>query len=345
MKVCCMRTEWISVLATLIIFTLLLVGCTSATASHSPVINSVMADRDVLLASQTCEISCNASHLDGQILTYQWSANGGSISGEGPVVHWTAPDVANTYYITVSVSNGNSGQSVSYLSIEVVSNKPPTIASLDIEEDEVIVSADCHLTCVAADQDGGELSYKWSSSGGNISGEGPVVDWTAPEEVGTYTITVTVSDGQGGQATKSLDIDVLANNNRPKVKGFRITDITGEPVEEKGIRITKHYFIECRASDPDGDELSYDWWVSEGAILDEDDAIDILKEYEEYYTVLSHYIPKLREGIMVLWKAPDEKPGHDGEVIFEVTVRDKRGGKDDDGMSVMVYLSKCDSVL
>ena len=315
MKLDRVRTEWIPALATLIISVLLLVGCTSATASYSPVINSLTADNDVLLPAQTCEIACNASHLNGASLSYQWSANRGSISGEGPVVNWTAPDAAGNYTITVSVSDGNSGQSISYLSIKVASNNPPTIESLDFGEDEVTVSANCHIVCVAADRDGGVLSYEWSASGGNISGEDSVVTWTAPEAAGTYTITVTVTDDQGDEDTASLDIDVLAVNNPPEVKDFIITKKSNLPCEKDEIYIDNHYYIECIASDPDGDKLSYDWSVSEG-VVEKD------------------------EGSRILWEAPSEKT----DAIFEVTVQDERGGEDVSAMRLEVFLSKCDSV-
>jgi hypothetical protein len=61
-------------------------------------------------------------------------------------------------------------------------------------------------------------------------------------------------------------------------------------------------------------------------------------------SMLSDYMSKIREGTMILWKAPDDKPEHEGEVIFEVTVRDDRGGEDDHAMRLEVFLSKCDSV-
>jgi len=324
------RTEWIPVLATLISGVLLLVGCTSATASQVPVINAVTAESDVLLASQTCEITCNASDLDGDSLTYQWSANRGSISGEGPVVTWTAPEAAGNYTITVSVSDGNGSQVTSYLSIQVTANNPPTIESLDIGEDEVTVSANCHIVCVAADRDGGVLSYDWSASGGSISGEDSLVSWTAPEAVGTYTITVTVTDGQGGEDTASLDIDVLAINNPPKIKDFLITDIATKACEKDEILRDHRYYIECIASDPDGHKLSYDWWVSEGSVSEGDDAI--------FPDTPSDYISKIEEGSMILWHAPND----DVKVIFEVTVRDERGGEDDYAMRLEVLLSRCD---
>jgi hypothetical protein len=64
------------------------------------------------------------------------------------------------------------------------------------------------VECAASDPDGDEMSYVWSVDGGEITGEGAVGDWFTPDDRDTYTITVTVSDGRGGQATKSLQIRV-----------------------------------------------------------------------------------------------------------------------------------------
>jgi len=345
------RAEWIPVLAILITSVLLLVGCTSITTSHSPVISDFTAESEALLPFQTCEITCVASDLDGDSLSYEWAANRGSISGEGPVVSWTAPEADGTYTITVSVSDSNGGQDIDYLSIEVVPNSPPTVESLDIievvpnnpptiesldtEEAEVIVSASCNIECVASDQDGDELGYEWSASGGSISGEGSMVTWTAPEAAGTYTIMVMVTDDQGGEDTASLDIDVLAFNNPPKIKdkGFLVTNKIDEPMENGKVLKEHSYYIECIASDPDGDELSYDWWVSDGEILEEDDAIDLLPD-----SMLADYRPKIREGSVIFWRAPD----YTTKVTFEVTVSDDRGGEDDHGMLLKVVLTACD---
>ena len=62
------------------------------------------------------------------------------------------------------------------------------------------------VECSASDPDGDELSYVWSAPGGTITGEGAAVSWAAPEKSGTYTITVTVADGRGGQAAETIDI-------------------------------------------------------------------------------------------------------------------------------------------
>ena len=46
------------------------------------------------------------------------------------------------------------------------------------------------------------------AAGGSISGSGTTVTWTAPDVVGTYTITCTVEDGYGGEASDSVEVAV-----------------------------------------------------------------------------------------------------------------------------------------
>jgi hypothetical protein len=91
---------------------------------------------------------------------------------------------------------------------ESPANQPPVIDSLTCQWWQVKTSMSVPVECAARDPDGDELSYVWSVDGVTISGDGVVGDWFTPEDRGTYTITVTVSDGNGGQDTASLEIRV-----------------------------------------------------------------------------------------------------------------------------------------
>ena len=321
--------EFILTLVILLIGIPALVGCASATASHAPLITDLSADKDIVLPSQSCGVTCVASGLEDSSLIYQWVANGGSISGEGSTVTWTAPDILGTYTITAAVTDGNGSQSTSYLTIDVVTNNPPVIDSLVPDETTLAISESSDIECVASDQDGDDLQYEWSASGGGISGEGTIVTWTAPDAVDTYTITVVVTDGNGGKVTNSLEISVLANNNPPSIKEFITTTKIGGLRDNGNVLKDKYYYIECIASDPDGDELSYDWWVSDGEILYRNEAI--LPE------TLPHYIPKIKERSMILWHAPD----YGCKAIIEVVVKDERGDDDDEDMVLKVVLTTC----
>ena len=64
------------------------------------------------------------------------------------------------------------------------------------------------VTVSATDPDNDILSYAYSVNGGAISGDGPIVEWTAPPLAGAYGITVTVGDGKGGIAVNNGSLTV-----------------------------------------------------------------------------------------------------------------------------------------
>ena len=117
------------------------------------------------------------------------------------------------------------------------------------------------VTCTASDPDGDELSYEWTTTGGDISGTGAVLIWTAPEEVGMYDITVVVTDSQGGEDTGSITL-IASNGPPPIIENLIVTAKEPKYLKETttGYRVgkTKEYYIECVASDTSG-ELVYEW--------------------------------------------------------------------------------------
>jgi len=199
------KPKWLAGLIILALATLVISGCTLA--NQPPVISSLTASARWVSPSGGCQVKCVASDPDGDELNYTWSAYG-DISGEGAVVTWTAPATVGNYTITVKVTDGRGGEATAQLTISVAVNRPPVIDKLTSEWQQVKKATATTIKCTARDPDGDELSYLWSASGGNITGEGAVVTWVAPDAFGTYTITVTVTDGRGGQATESIDIVV-----------------------------------------------------------------------------------------------------------------------------------------
>jgi len=138
----------------------------------------------------------------------------------------------------------------------LLANHQPAIASLAAPE-RVVPSGSCEIVCNATDSDGDELSYNWSASAGQLNGEGATVTWIAPNSVGSYNITVTVADGRGDELTKQVTILVRAN------RAPTITDLVADAdwaLPSGNVQVT------CTASDPDRDELSYEWTASAGDI-------------------------------------------------------------------------------
>jgi hypothetical protein len=163
-------------------------------------------------------LTCDASDPDNDELTYEWTATGGDISGAGAAVNWTAPQEVGVYYITVVVKDKHAASDTETLPVSVVTGEPPTIEALTMTADHcylrtnkspywVGLGKDYNIQCFMEDASI-ELSYKWSCTSGEISGEGSTIAWTAPNTPGKVTITVMVSDIAGHMAAKSLLLDV-----------------------------------------------------------------------------------------------------------------------------------------
>lgn len=92
-------------------------------------------------------------------------------------------------------------------------NHNPIIFDLSASPRTAFVNQNITITCTASDQDGDTLTYSWSSSpSGTINGIGSNVTWKAPATKGTYTITCLVSDGKGGEDSKSVGITVASDS-------------------------------------------------------------------------------------------------------------------------------------
>jgi hypothetical protein len=240
-------------------------------ATHGPVITSLAADPEKVLPAESCQIVCNATAPRGDVLSYNWSASGGKITGEGAMVIWTAPYSLGSYSVTVTVTDSHGGKVTDYVTIIVRVNRAPIINSLVANADWVTPSGNLRMTCNASDPDGDELSYQWTASGGNIYGTGAVVNWTAPEEVGLYNITVVVKDGYGGEDMRMVTLGV-ALNPPPTIEKLVITPKGNPYLREPthsgcdcDVWILEEYDIECVASNKGG-ELVYNWSCDDGVI-------------------------------------------------------------------------------
>jgi len=281
-----------AVLISILLYTML--------ANHQPTIISLAADLERVLPSGSCQITCHATDPDGDDdeLSYSWSASGGEINGDGATVNWTAPDSLGFYNVTVTVTDSRGGEDTDQITITVRTSNPPTVTSLIAEAAWTTPSGSLQVTCDASDPDGDELTYEWTATAGNISGTGAVVGWTAPQEVGIYSVTVVVIDGQGSSATKTLPIGVATE--QPSIIATLL--VTAEHCYLKtyswGYKVGKgqKYDIECISSNTSA-ELVYQWSCDGGEISG--------------------------EGSMITWTAPS--PSDSVDVTVTVIVSDIAG--------------------
>jgi hypothetical protein len=185
-------------------------------SNQPPIINSLTAEKEVDTLTES-QIICQATDTDGDVLSYQWSANSGTIKGEGSSITWVTPDTAGNYTVKVTVTDGKGDEATKSTTIAVIDkpNQPPVITSLTRdgnlpdEENRIKQWKTVTIHCNAQDPDGDELSYLWRATGGKITGEGNTVGWTSPGINGNYTVTVVVTDGRGGSAEASMVFRVL----------------------------------------------------------------------------------------------------------------------------------------
>jgi hypothetical protein len=88
-------------------------------------------------------------------------------------------------------------------------NQSPVISSVTATPSEIVVKQSTTITAVASDPDDDPITLKWSASDGTITGSGAKVTWMAPNKSGNFTINLTVNDNRGGQATGSVNVNVL----------------------------------------------------------------------------------------------------------------------------------------
>jgi hypothetical protein len=88
-------------------------------------------------------------------------------------------------------------------------NKSPTISAVVVTPGTVNANGIVTVTVTAADPENDPLTYGYVVTGGAIQGTGASVSWTAPSAAGAHSITVTVSDGNGGQAIGNGALTVL----------------------------------------------------------------------------------------------------------------------------------------
>ena len=184
-------------IATLVIFS----GCGSIAPpiNHSPTIITLTAEPpSPIEVNQSTVITCLAADQDGDTLAYSWAKNGGTITGSGSAIIWTAPATAGTYIITCTVSDG---ELIDIQAISIVATEPEPENQTPVITSTAITSATVGeaytYNVEATDPDGDILTYSLTTcpAGMTIDATTGVISWT-PTAVGVYPVTVEVSDGE-----------------------------------------------------------------------------------------------------------------------------------------------------
>jgi hypothetical protein len=197
----------------------LLLTSSCMVGNYSPVIDSLGASADWVAPSHSLQVTCNASDRDGDELSYDWSTSKGNITGTGSTITWTAPGQVGIGEITVVVDDGQGGSDTDSLILFAANGTLPIIEDMVVTAPEYLKETsygykvgkekEYDIECVASNTSG-ELIYEWLCNGGEISGEGSTITWTAPDIATIVTIIVAAFDTADHMDSDSIVFSVVS---------------------------------------------------------------------------------------------------------------------------------------
>ncbi len=207
------------------------------------------------------DIDVSVEVSDDDPVTVTWIFPDGT-EVEGTEASWTPP-TEGTYEVQVEITDGTSTVR-SERSVDVVNRAPvfdgsPTVPA---HADEGESAA---LAVPAMDPGADPLTWTWDFGDGSDP-----VDTTTGfvrhifGDQGSYTVEVTVGDGEGGSVETSFTVDVL--NLDPQIVQFNVPSQTQEG------DLTP---VDARASDVPADTLTYSWDFGDGSVATGSDASHI----------------------------------------------------------------------
>jgi outer membrane protein OmpA-like peptidoglycan-associated protein len=176
------------------------------TASCSATPSSVYAG-----SNDAVTIHVNASSPDNLPLTYSYTASGGTVEGSGPEARWSPSGVnPGSYTVTAKVDDGKGGTAscTAEIRVEEKPHHPPTV-SCGANPTTIMPGERSTISCNATSPDNLPLTYSYSASSGQVSGNGPQAQFDSTgAQPGPVTIKVEVTDSRGDKGEASTTVEV-----------------------------------------------------------------------------------------------------------------------------------------
>jgi thermitase len=193
----------------------------------------------------TATFTDNSTDSDGTIVSWLWDfGDTNTSSAQNPVHSYTA---TGTYTVSLTVTDNNGGTDTASQNVTVTEpqNVLPT-ASFTYSTNDLTAT----FTDTSMDSDGTIVSWLWDFGDSNSSSaQNPVHGYTS---AGTYTVSLMVTDNEGGYDTTSQNVTVTEPPNIPPTAGFtyNVNDLTATFTDT--------------STDSDGTIAGWDWDFGDG---------------------------------------------------------------------------------
>ncbi len=152
--------------------------------------------------SSTVALDASAStDPDGTIASYAWDFGDGTTGTGGTTSHTYAPP--GGYDVTLTVTDDRGGSATVTERVTVAANQAP-VARITSSVDRLVVALD---GTTSTDADDTIVSYAWDFGDGT-TGTGATTSHTYADD-GTYTVRLTVTDGQGASDSVTSEVTVV----------------------------------------------------------------------------------------------------------------------------------------
>jgi len=162
-------------------------------------------------SNDTVAVHVNASSPDNLTLTYAYTATGGTVEGTGPDARFNTSGLAlGSYTVTAKVDDGKGGTAscTADIRVEEKPHHPPTISCAP-DRSPILPGERATITSTASSPDNLALTYNYSATGGQISGNGATATFDSTGlQPGSYTVNCGVTDDRGDKAQGSTNVDV-----------------------------------------------------------------------------------------------------------------------------------------
>ena len=267
---------------TLVAITLQQLNAPPPFQNEAPIIGSLTAPATSVAVGSALSLVATAHDPNpGDTLSFAWSSTAGAFSSASSAsTSWTAPATPGFQTLTVTVTDSQGLSSSIALTVYVTPgaalgtaqfstsfNHFPQVTSLSAAPTRIAVGQTTSVSAVASDLDGDSLSYSWSAScSGAWSNASSSAAQFTPDALPTGScnncrLTVSVSDGRGGQNTGTVSLCVSSTSTthrNPVITSSASSSGTAVP----GQVLT----FEVGGLDPENTALSFSWSANTGLL-------------------------------------------------------------------------------